>query len=24
VCFLISVVFIWRSFYRMRIESTSA
>jgi K(+)-stimulated pyrophosphate-energized sodium pump len=23
-CFLISVVFIWRSFYRMRIESTSA
>jgi len=23
VCFLISVVFIWRSFYRMRIESTS-
>jgi K(+)-stimulated pyrophosphate-energized sodium pump len=24
VCFLISVVFVWRSFYRMRIESTSA
>jgi K(+)-stimulated pyrophosphate-energized sodium pump len=24
VCFLVSVVFIWRSFYRMRIESTSA
>jgi len=24
VCFLISVVFIWRSFYRMRIESHSA
>jgi K(+)-stimulated pyrophosphate-energized sodium pump len=24
VCFLISVVFIWRSFYRMRIESTPA
>jgi K(+)-stimulated pyrophosphate-energized sodium pump len=24
VCFMISVVFIWRSFYRMRIESTSA
>ena len=23
-CFLISVVFIWRSFYRMRIESTPA
>jgi K(+)-stimulated pyrophosphate-energized sodium pump len=23
-CFLVSVVFIWRSFYRMRIESTSA
>ena len=24
LCFLISVVFIWRSFYRMRIESASA
>jgi K(+)-stimulated pyrophosphate-energized sodium pump len=24
VCFLISVVFIWRSFYRMRIETTAA
>src|SRR4029079_7128183 len=24
VCFLISAVFIWRPFYRMRIESTSA
>ena len=24
VCFLIAVVFVWRSFYRMRIESTSA
>ncbi len=24
VCFLISVVFVWRSFYRMRIESTPA
>jgi K(+)-stimulated pyrophosphate-energized sodium pump len=24
VCFLISVVFVWRSFYRMRIETTAA
>ena len=24
VCFLISVVFVWRSFYRMRIEAEAA